>query len=173
MLLDKTFLDELVEYPAKVIQMIGVDKTVVSLLTDEANIDMDSDKADEAFDKYLFDYEYVDNTTVEARAFVCVESEVKRTPTPTIQDLRVYVRIICHKNYMKIDPSRFKGIIGNRRDNLVRAIDKVLNGSDIFGIGNLTLDSVNTVSSPTGFTARELTYKISDFKNKGVVRSSN
>lgn len=167
----KTFLDELVEYPAKVIQKIGTTKNIVALLADDASIDMDSDEADDVFDKYLFDYGYVDSTTTEARAFVCVEAELLRTPTPTVQDLRLYVTIICHKNYMKIDPSRFTGVIGNRRDNLVRNIDIVLNGSDIFGIGLLTLDSVKTVSSPTGFTARELTYKIADFKNKGVART--
>lgn len=167
----KTFLDELVEYPAKVIQKIGTTKGIVALLVDDPNVDMDSDEADEVFDKYLFDYVYVDNTTTEARAFVCVEAEVPRIPTATVQDLRLYVMIICHKNFMKIDPSRFAGVIGNRRDNLVRDVDKVLNGSDVFGIGLLTLDSVKTVSSPTGFTARELTYRIADFKNKGVVRT--
>lgn len=166
----KTYLDELVEYPAKAIQKIGTTKDVVSLLTDNATIDMDSDEADEVFDKYLYDYGYVDNTATEARAFVCVEAELMRTPTPTVQDLRLFVTVICHKEYMALDHKRFASIIGNRRDNLVREIDKVLNGSEVFGIGVLTLNSVKTVSSPTGFTAREITYSISDFRNKGVVR---
>lgn len=166
----KTFLDELVEYPAKAIQKLGTNQDIVSLLTDEATIDMDSDEADDVFDKYLFDYGYVDATTTEARAFVCVEAELIRSATPTIQDFRLYVTVICHKNFMSIDTRRFPGIIGNRRDNLVRSIDKVLNGSEVFGIGCLTLNSVKTISSPTGFTARELTYFISDFRNKGVSR---
>lgn len=163
-------MDELVEYPAKAIQKIGTSKKIVSLLTDNEAVDMDSDEADEVFDKYLFDYGYVDNTTTEARAFVCVEAELMKAPTPTIHDLHLFVTIICHKEYMKLDPKRFIGIIGNRKDNLVREIDKMLNGSDIFGIGVLTLDSVKTVSSPTGFTAREITYSISDFRDRGVVR---
>lgn len=166
----KTYLDELVEYPAKAIQKLGTAKAVVSLLADDAMIDMNSDEADDVFDKYLFDYGYVDNTTTEARAFICVEAELKRTPTPTVQDFRLFVTVICHKGYMVLDNKRFTGIIGNRRDNLVREIDRILNGSDVFGIGSLSLDSVKTVSSPTGFTARELTYSVSDFRNKGVVR---
>lgn len=166
----KTFLDELVEYPAKALQKIGTDKTIVSLLTDDANIDMTSDEADEVFDKYLFDYGYVDETTNESRAFVCVEAELIRTASPTVLDLRIYVTVICHKHFMTIDAKRFPGIIGNRRDNLVRSIDRILNGSDVFGIGCLTLNSVKTIASPSGFTARELTYAIADFKNKGVGR---
>lgn len=168
----KTFLDELVEYPAKAIRQLGQTKDIVSLLTDNASIDMDSNEADGVFDKYLFDYGYVDNTTTEARAYVCVEAELMKTPTQTIQDLRLFVTVICHKEYMKLDHKRFVGIIGNRRDNIVREIDKVLNGSEMFGIGVLSLDSVRTVSSPTGFTAREITYSISDFRNKGVTRVS-
>lgn len=166
----KTYLDELVEYPAKAIQKLGTTKDIVSLLTDDAAIDMDSDEADDVFDKYLFDYGYVDNTTTEARAFVCVEAELIKTPTPTVQDLRLFVTVVCHKEFMALDHKRFVGIIGNRRDNLVREIDKVLNGSDVFGIGVLSLDSVKTVSSPTGFTAREITYYVSDFRNKSVTR---
>lgn len=164
----KTFLDELVEYPAKALHKIGTDQDVVALLLDNWDIEIGSDEADEVFDKYLYDYLYVDNTTTEARAYICVEAEMIKLSSPTIQDLRLYVTVICHKNFMKLDPRKCKGLIGNRRDNLVRKIDLVLNGSNIFGIGLLTLASVKSMSSPAGFSARELTYKIADFKDKGI-----
>lgn len=166
----KTFLDELVEYPARVIQKLGTTPDIVSLLTDNTLIDMDSDEADEVFDKYLFDYGYVDTTSSEARAYICVEAELIRASTPTINDFYLYVTVICHKGFMSLDNTRFVGILGNRRDNLVREIDKVLNGAEAFGIGALTLKSVKTVSSPVGFTARELTYFVSDFRNRDLTR---
>lgn len=162
----KTCLDVLVEYPAKALQKIGTDKTVVSLLVNDPFIDMESDKADGVFDKYLFDYGYVDSTTEEAVAYVCVEADLANIPTATIKDLRLYVKVVCHKAFMDIDPSKFKGMIGNRRDNITRYIDALLNGSDVFGIGELKLTSCRAVPAPTGFAARELTYKISDFKVK-------
>ena len=40
--------------------------------------------------------------------------------------------------------------------------------ADIFGIGALTLENAHTVAAPTGFTARELTYTVPDFRNKKV-----
>lgn len=159
----KSYLDELVEYPAIANRLIGLDQRVVSLLTDNPTIDLESDEADEVFDKYLFSYGYVDSTTTEAKAYICSEAELYKSPTPTIQDLRVFVTILCHKKYMKIDPRKFSGMIGNRRDNLVRSVDRVLNKSNLFGIGLLTLETVKTVAAPVGFTARELTYRISDF----------
>lgn len=164
--MDELLINELVEYPAKALQKIGTDKTVVGLLLDDPDVDMDSDEADEVFDQYLFDYLYVDNTTTEARAYVCVETELFKTPSPTIQDFHVYVTIICHKRFMKMDASKFTGMIGNRRDNIARAVNKLLDGSEAFGIGALVLESVKTIGSPPGFTVRELTYRVADFVKK-------
>ena len=163
-----TYLDQLVEYPAKALQQIGTNEKIAKLLTNNPNLDMDSDEADDVFDKYLFDYIYVDDTTSSAEAYVCVEAELQRVENPNFQDFRIYCTIICHKRFMAVDPSLFPGMIGNRRDNLVRYVDSVLDGSPIYGVGNLTLVSVKTVPSPVGFSSRELTYKIADFRNKGL-----
>lgn len=167
--MDKTFLDELVEYPVKALRTIGTDPTVVQLLTDKPDIDMESDEADAVFDKFLFDYGYVDGTTAEGAAYICVEAEMAKSPTSTMQDMKLYVTIMCHKQFMKVDATKFKGMMGNRRDNLVRYTDKLLNGADIFGIGKLTLASARTVPAPTGFSAREMTYIVPDFRKwKGI-----
>lgn len=161
-----TPLDRLVEYPVKALHCIGTDPTVAQLLTDNPNINMESEEADDIFDRYLYDYIYVDGTTQEAEAYICVEAETSNSPTPTIQNMKLYVTIFCHKQFMKINPAKFKGMIGNRRDNLVRYVDNLLNGSDIFGIGALTLENAHTVAAPTGFTARELTYTIPNIRHK-------
>jgi hypothetical protein len=67
---------------------------------------------------------------------------------------------------MDIDTSKFPGIVGNRRDNLIRFVDKVLSGKDAFGIGALQLSSARVIPAPTGFTARELTYVVSEFSHR-------
>lgn len=159
-----TSLDKLVEYPVKALHSIGTNQTVVQLLTDNPSVDMESKEADDVFDKYLFDYMYVDGTTEEASAYICVEAEVIKAPTATMQNMKLYVTVICHKQFMKVNPSKFQGMIGNRRDNLVRYINEMLDGSDIFGIGKLSLAYAHTVAAPTGFTARELTYTVPEIR---------
>lgn len=161
-----TYLDQLVEYPMHAIHLIGNDETVAKLLTDNPNLSMSSDEAADVFDKYLYSYGYVDETSSEAIAYICVETEINRIPTRTIKDCKLYVTVVCHRHFMDIDTEKFTGIIGNRRDNLVRYVDYVLNGSDVFGLGELTLESVHTVNAPAGFSARELTYNMPDFTNK-------
>jgi hypothetical protein len=167
-LADKTYLDELVEYPVIALHRIGSDKVVAQLLTNNPDIDMESGEADAIYDRYLFDYNYVDGAVNEAAAFICVEAELTSPTSHTMVDFKLYVTIVCHKSFMDIDVTKFKGIIGNRRENLVRRVDKLLNDSVMFGIGQLTLDSARTVSAPAGFVARELAYRVSDFKDKGV-----
>lgn len=162
--MDNTFLDQIIDYPQKSLRLIGTDPMVVKLLTDNPNIDLDSDEADEVFDKYLFDYDYVDEIQQDANAYICVEAESDNIQTNTIRDMRLYVTIFCHKQFMKLDHEKFQGISGNRRDNLVRFADHVLNGKNIFGIGQLTLMSVRTVSAPKEYTARELIYIVPDFR---------
>lgn len=164
--MDNTYLDGLVDFPVKALHRIGTDPMIVSLLTDNENIDMTSEEADEVFEKYLFDYGYVDNTTTEAAAYICVEAETTKSPTNTIQDMYLFVTVTCHKQFMKLDSSRFKGMTGNRRDNLVRCVDNVLNSSMNYGIGALSLQSVRTAAAPAGFSAREITYTVPGFSGK-------
>ena len=166
--MDKTLIDQIVEYPAKVIHKLGTDATIASLLTNDPDIDMSSDEADDIFDKYLYDYGYIDDSATESRAYICVEAEAAKSPTAAVQNMKLYITVVCNKRFMSLDPTKFPGLIGNRRDNIVRYVDKVLGGADLFGIGKMQLESVRTVSAPVGYTARELTYKVADFKTKDV-----
>lgn len=166
--MDRTNLDGLVEYPVKALYKIGGCPEVIQLLTDNPDVEMDSDAADDVFDKYLFDYGYVDSTTEEAAAYICAEADCMGVTSMTMQGMRLYITVYCHKSYMDINVSKFRGMAGNRRDNLVRLVDNELNGSDIFGIGALKLDSARVVPAPTGFTARELTYSVPDFARLGM-----
>lgn len=164
----KTFMDELVEYPARALHTIGTDETVAKLITNNPSIVIGSDEADAIFDKNLFDYAYVDSTNHETAAFIFAEAEVPLVANATVKQMKLYINVVCHKQYMKLDPALFPGVVGNRRDNLVRQIDKLLNQSDMFGIGRLSLFSVRTIAGPFDFSVREITYVTPEFNIKGI-----
>lgn len=159
----KSYLDQIVEYPAKVMLRIAEDRTCTGLIVNKAFTDVAERDIDLVLDANIKDYQYVDETTQAATAYVWVEIEVNRVDNKTIKGVRLYVSIACHKNYMTLNRQVFKGILGNRRDNLVRYIDRVLNNSEFLGIGALKLHSIKTVTPINGFTIRELTYEIPDF----------
>lgn len=169
----KTFLDPLVEFPAIAIRAIGNDKTVVSLLTDNPDIEMESDEADAVYDKFLYDYGYIDETTTENVCYICVEADNasmtwrERTKN-AFMNMQLYVTIVCHKRFMDIDPSKFPKMLGNRRDNIARYVDLLINGSNLFGVGALTLKSARTLAAPIGFCIRELVYEVPAFGAKNL-----
>ena len=159
----KTFLDQLVDYSARIIQKIAQSKECVGLIVNKAFENVDEDDFDKVLDNNIFDYQYVDSTTQTTEAYVWVEMEVNRVQNEHIKDVRVYVTVACHKNYMKLDHAIFAKVLGNRRDNLVRYIDKELNGFEELGIGKLSLTSVRTLTPMNGFTGRVLSYSMPDF----------
>lgn len=159
----KTFLDQIVEYPAKVMLRIAEDKYCTGLLINKAFDKVGEDEIDTAAEEFIKDYQYVDDTVQQVAAYIWVEMEVNRVDNKTMKGIRLYVSVACHKNYMTLNRQMFKGIRGNRRDNLVRFVDKVLNNSEFLGLGALKLHSVRTVTPINSFTIREITYEIPDF----------
>lgn len=159
----KTNLDQLVEFPAKIIKNISEDKQCVGMIVNKSFNDVTEEDSDKVIDDNLFDYQYVDFTTPEGNIYVWVEMEVNSVKNNQIQNGKVYVIVACHKNYMKLKTSLFKGIVGNRRDNLIAYIDKLLNDTSFYGVGKLKLEAVRSLAPINGFTARELIYSYSDF----------
>ncbi len=159
----QTHLDEIIDYKKIIINKIGLSQEVVGLLLDNPAIDLNSDEAYNVFDNNLFDYNYVGDTQTEDRALVMVDIEIPSVPTGSIKDLYIYVQVAVPKTYMKLSASKFKGVKGNRKDNILRQIDLLLNNSDEFGIGKLKLESVNVASVPDKYTSTLLTYSISNF----------
>jgi hypothetical protein len=152
-----------VEYPAKIMQIISEDTICVGFLANKGFAEVTEDDFEWALEKRIYDYQYVDETADEASAYVWVETEVNRVENSKIKDMRIYITVTCHKEFMKLNCKTFKGMIGNRRDNLSRYIDKLFNGKSIMGIGALRLKNVRSVAPATGFTGRELCYEIRDF----------
>lgn len=153
----------------KVIQSICQSKECIALLLNKDINQISEDDADNALDRYIKTYQYVDDTITESAAYIWVETDIPRVDNSTIKDMHLYVTVACSKDFMDIKKRIISGLAGNRRDNLVRYIDKVINGSDIFGIGKLKLTSMVTLtSSNQSFTTRELTYEVPDFNIKDL-----
>ena len=166
----KTYLDEIVTYPQKAVSLIGNSKECVGLLLNKKFDAITDDDCDAAFDRNIFTYQYVDNTTQTATAYVWAEVDIPNIENQRIKDLRLYITIAVHKLYMPLDRKIHPGMAGNRRDNLVCQIDKLLNFKDIFGIGKLTLKTVRTINAPNGFVIKEIEYEIPDFNYRRSVQ---
>lgn len=164
----QTHLDELINYSSQIITALMNSPEVVGLIVDKQAADVTEEDMDRAREQ-MFDYDYIDETTQEAKAYIMVDVDMVASPTGTIKDIEVYVQIAVSKTYQKLNTRTFKGVRGNRRDNLARQIDLLINGRRDFGIGKLQLTSARTANVPSSFTSKLLTYRSSDFaKNRAA-----
>lgn len=167
----QTYIDELIEFKEKVILAIANSQKVMGLLGDDPDIDIDGEEAEKLLKRNIFDYDYVSSTVQRSDSYIMVEVKLAQPTSGSIYKWYVYVQVVCYKDNVPLDKKKkFKGVKGNRRDNLVREIDYLLNGSTDFGIGKLNLIHAAPASVPEEFTSVMLTYEINDFRNERLMK---
>lgn len=157
-----THIDQLVDYNQRVVNKILASQPVMALIANDPDLDLESEKAAE-WEEHVLDHAWIDDTVQEAGAFVTVDVDIPDMSSGTIKEMRVYVEVLVSKTYMGLSPSLFKGCKGNRRDNIVRQIDLLINGSYDFGIGRLDLKNIRTVTTANKFAGKLMTYEAADF----------
>jgi hypothetical protein len=161
-----TPLQDSIQYKSNIISLICQSPKVVGLLVDDPNVDVDSDEVYEKVKNCIFDYDYVSKTVERSDAFIMVDADMISPSSGSINNWEIYIQVVCHKNYMALDPKVFKGVKGNRRDNLMCEVDNLINGSRIAGIGKLTLFRAITSQVPDSFTSKLLTYGVPEFRRE-------
>lgn len=99
---------------------------------------------------HVFDYDFVDDTVVEDKTFVFVETDIPYIERNTFSHLNMYICVFSEKELVRIsdtstpsvkqikDMGCYAGRRANRVDALCEVIDKTLNGNDkIAGIGTI------------------------------------
>lgn len=162
----KTFLSDGIRYKAEVIKQLCSSQPVIGLLGNNPNIDLSSEEASSLMDHNIYDFNYVSKTIERADAFIMVDADMINITSGTMNAWELYVQVVCHKTYVPLDASIFKGLSGNRLDNLTYEIDSLLNGTRLFGIGLLELSSCTTAVVPDSFSSKILTYRINEFRRE-------
>ena len=165
-----THQDQLVDYNQRICNKILSSREVMALIANDPDLDLDSPEAAQ-WEDHIIDHAWVDDTVQESGAFVdrgCGrDGHVLRHHQGYCG---FYVEVLVSKTYMALTPSLFKGVKGNRRDNIVRQIDKLLNGSYDFGIGRLDATNIRTVTTANKFSGKLITYMVSDFaRNRSLL----
>lgn len=165
----QTHLDPLIDYKEDIIDMITSDQTIMGLVFDDPNIDMDGDDVFNVRKTNIFDHSYSDNTVQTDKVLILVETGLISVVSKEVNTFEVQIQVICARNYMPLDHSKFKGLRGNRRDNVLRFIAQQLYDARL-GIGALRLVDVGPVDVPRGFTSMRMTFHSSDFARNRRIR---
>lgn len=159
-------LQDGIDYKSEVISQICNAQPVLALLTNNPTIDVDSDEAYAVTEKNVFDYDYISRTVERSDAFIMVDADMITVTSGTMNAWEVYVQVVCHKDYVPLSAKKFKGVKGNRLDNLTFQVDQLLNGTRYFGIGRLKLQSCKTATVPDSFSSKLLIYRVEEFRRE-------
>jgi hypothetical protein len=146
-------LSEFTEYKRKVVNLVLNDEECVELITGVENTTL---PAISLVNTQVFPYDYIDETTTDAKVFVCVEVDEGEVKGPAVGWMHLWVYVAVPKSMMNMD-----GEI--RRDALAQRIDKLLNGNRDFGFGKLERKPGGRIVLHDSFRGRFLHYHVRDW----------
>lgn len=132
---------------------------------------------------YIFDYNFVNNTTLDEKTFIFVETDIDTVRQNTFTDFNLYVFIFTDKNLVRLsnssvptvkqikDMGYFASTYGNRIDILCDIVDRTLNGSDkLIGLGDVEPAQRNYVTlycPNSNYYGKCLKYHITNYNDGG------
>lgn len=112
----------------------------------------------------IFPFLYIPKTIETVTSYVCVDCSINTTYTNSRYAFAtIIIDVIVHQDHMQLDMA---GVSETRADYLCEIIDKMLNGRDDFGVGELVLlkNTPDSVAS-TGLRYRRLIFETKDLNN--------
>ena len=162
-----TNLDEIVDYPDAIALALSQDQTIVGLLVDDPNAEIGDNNV---LGSQIYNYNFIPDVATDSLSYITIDTVVSDAKTETVKTLKVIITVISNKTNMKLKPTIFKGVAGNRRDNLVRYTDLIVRRMDNLGIGKLQLTARTPVApvsiGVSDYTAKQLVYEVPNFDRR-------
>ena len=149
-------LEELFEYKNELMKMLCSNKAILELLTDKT-VDKVPDHT-MAY-KNIFPFEFIPDTVDKGETFICYDVDIIDVENKTFLYPVIYVWVFTHKSKLRLPQG------GARLDALAVEINKELNGSRYFGLGELYLKRVDRFAPISDYQGRCLTFYAKDFNN--------
>lgn len=147
-------LDEFFDYKNQLIDDMLTNETVVKLLSDDAGTMCDPK---ELMYSQVFPYEYVPDVVEHGQTFICCEVDIRSVQSKTFLTPEIYIWVFTHKSKVRLPEG------GVRTDKLASEITKTINGSRMYGLGELELYSVKRFAPIADYQGRILTFQAKDF----------
>ena len=148
-------LDELFDYKNQLLDDLMGSEEIIKLLSVDAQV---STPSESLVYTQVFPYEYVPNVTEQAQTFICCEVDIREVQSKTFLIPVIYIWVFTHKSLVRLPNGG-----GMRTDKLSSEITKIINGSRMYGLGELNLQSAKRFSPIDNYQGRILTFYAKDF----------
>lgn len=156
-------LDELYDYKNKFMEDILTNKQIVHLINEEVHFDNAQEKL---MYKQVFPFEYIPETTENGHTYVCCDIDIEKAESSTYLDAIIKVWVFSHKSRLRLPPEDNGGV---RPDKICSAINKIINGSYMYGLGKLDLKSVRRFAPMTDYNGKCMTFVATEFNRLNSV----
>lgn len=144
-------LEEFYEYKNLLMKQLCSNEDIVKLVT--CNDDADVPNHGLPYTQF-FPYEFIPETVGDGKTFICFDVDVQRVPNKTTYLVVLYVWIFTHKSQLRLPDGG-----GCILDRLAVDVNKMLNGSRYYSLGEFSLDSVERFVPITDYLGRVLTFR--------------
>lgn len=152
------YLDEFVKYKDQLISDLLGNPEIVRLLSDKYEVNTPEDPAD-LLRTQIFPYEYIPETVDYGKTFICFDVDISRMSdrreapsNKMIYSPVLYIWLFTHKSLLWLPG------VGVRTDQLAMEIAKTINGSHMYGMGNLELYSVKRFAPAMDYQGKVMTF---------------
>lgn len=153
-------LEDLDDYKNTLMEELCKDKDIVWLLTKNSKAKVPNYNLPYT---QIFPYEYVPETVDEAKSFICFDVDAVKVPNKTFYFPYIYIWEFTHISNMRMPEGG-----GIRIDRIASSIDKILNGSRIYGMGELELKKVTRFSPSNDYLGRVLVYATKEWNRTSL-----
>ncbi len=156
-------LEDFYDYKNQLMDDLLTSKSIVSLLDDECHI---TEKPEKLVYTQVFPYEYVPETIEHGQTFICCDVDVQRSSNKTFLSSVLYIWVFSHKSKLRLPEG------GVRTDKLCSEITKKINGSKLYGLGELDLYSVRRFAPIVDYQGKIMTFQIKEFNRTALTKHS-
>ena len=149
-------LQEFFDYKNQLMEDLLTNSEIVRLVNDTVTLE----NAEALAYTQVFPYEYVPDTVEHGTTYICVDVDILESVNKTYHLPTLYVWVFTHRSLLRLPEG------GVRTDKLCSEICNAINGSRMYGLGELNLYSVKRFAPMTDYQGKCMAFRAVDFNKQ-------
>ena len=148
------YLQEFFDYKYQLMEDLLTNESIVRLLNEKIPMD----RTRELVYSQVFPLEYVPETVQDGKTFICCDVDIQKSTDKTFLYPTLYIWVFAHRSRLILPNGG-----GVRTDKICSEIAEAINGSKMYGLGELELYSVKRFAPMTDYQGKVMTFNAKDF----------
>lgn len=149
-------LQEFFDYKNQLMEDLLTNSEIVRLVNDTVTLE----GAEELAYTQVFPCEYVPDTVEHGKTYICFDVDILESVNKTYLLPTLYVWVFTHRSLLRLPEG------GVRTDKLCSEICNAINGSRMYGLGELNLYSVKRFAPMTDYQGKCMAFRAVDFNKQ-------